>query len=245
MVSSPCWKPHTFQFICGVPISPQSNSKGSKFKTCVSPISPSSWVGQLIECMLEYTRIKCRYRKGQATSQLFPRLNLWGGSINQKHLKPSSSARWPEVMTIFNILFVFLIQWRLGVESAHREYISTGTVFISKCFILSRGKPFCKDYTLIHSLCIWWDRWCIRCITGILQHVISEGWGGSSYILLADIDLAELCFWLPWQISSKWKLITLCRLQIDCLVLLVTTARMTNEQIWYIDQQTCFWIDIS
>ena len=55
----------------------------------------------------------------------------------------------------------------------------------------------------------------------------------------ADIDLAELCLWLPWQISTKWKLITLCRLQIDCPDAMVT-PRMTNEQIWYMDNRRTF-----
>ena len=48
----------------------------------------------------------------------------------------------------------------------------------------------------------------------------------------ADIDLAELCFWLPWQISSGWKWIRLSYIA-NTLSGPNVDTKMTNEQISY------------
>ena len=148
----------------------------------------------LTEWMFEYTLIKCRYPK--ATSQVFPRSKLWSGW----------STYQPEISKAFQLCAPADQKFIMCCLCAKGEYIQTATMFISKYFRLSGGILFLsKTILLIHSLCIYWDRWCMRCITGILHQGICRGMRGYP----ADIDLAELCFWLPWQISSKWKLITL------------------------------------
>ena len=103
-----------------------------------------------------------------------------------------------------------------------------------KCF--QWDTPFAKTLLLINRVCIFLAHWCIRCITGILGGAIYGGGGGYPLWLdpscSADIDLTELCFWLPWQISSGWKWIRLSYIA-NTLSAPNVDTKMTNEQISY------------
>ena len=89
---------------------------------------------------------------------------------------PALCARWPKV---YNVLFV-----------CERRVYSNGHHVNIKVFHAFRGILFLsKTILLIHSLCIYWDRWCMRCITGILHQGICTMQGGWGDILLILISL--------------------------------------------------------
>ena len=107
---------------------------------------------------------------------------------------PALSARWPKV---YNVLFV-----------CERRVYSNGHHVDIKVFQAFRGDTLSlKDYTF--------DTQPLYILGQVMYEMYNWDtppgyvYAGGMRGYPADIDLAELCFWLPWQISSKWKLITL------------------------------------
>ena len=72
------------------------------------------------------------------------------------------------------------------------QNVAPVAMVLTKHFMLSRGDSPPPDYTSdkhclytrVYIGIIYWGRWCIRCINGILRHVIREGGSSEAWSIL-------------------------------------------------------------